>query len=368
MMNRLFGGKGKSPQATNLQTQRTKQIESMKKTNLSVIEIVRDVEYRATISNISGTNINLIITLSPQFPQDKPSVTVQPPLTHPWVDIQMKVVGCPNINNFSMHSDLGVAIQTIVEEFKKTPPRILPHLVGQQFGAPQPPVAPVSGPGYPLYGNPQALYPPVGPPPLPPRAVENGREGPPILSDQDTNASSPAYPVPDIMKAYPELKEKGLFELQELVDNEEKVLDLLQGLPELARFTQDREDISAQCVQLARENLTKQPVVEELKDSVLKKMSELDAIKGEFETHCEHHLTLSDQFHPANIQTNLKVAVMEAEEESEKIADDFLDKKIDIEEFLQTYMQKRTLCHMRKAKEEKLNQIIMASGGPGSQY
>lgn len=38
-------------------------------------------------------------------------------------------------------------------------------------------------------------------------------------------------------------------------------------------------------------------------------------------------MSLSDTFHPTNIQTNMKVALMEAEEESEKIVDDFLNSK-----------------------------------------
>ena len=40
-------------------------------------------------------------TLPPQFPQDAPVVTVEPPVRHPWVDTQMKVTGCANINNVS---------------------------------------------------------------------------------------------------------------------------------------------------------------------------------------------------------------------------------------------------------------------------
>lgn len=50
-------------------------------------------------------------------------------------------------------------------------------------------------------------------------------------------------------------------------------------------------------------------------------------MKSDFEKDSERHLALSEQYHPTNIQTNLKVAVMEADEESEKIAESFLDRK-----------------------------------------
>ena len=39
-------------------------------------------------------------------------------------------------------------------------------------------------------------------------------------------------------------------------------------------------------------------------------------------------MKLSEQYHPSNIQTNLKVAVMEADEESENIAEKFLESKL----------------------------------------
>lgn len=49
-------------------------------------------------------NIHYFFTLSfrnlpPQFPQDKPCITVQPAVRHPWVDVNSKVSNCPNINN-----------------------------------------------------------------------------------------------------------------------------------------------------------------------------------------------------------------------------------------------------------------------------
>lgn len=53
----------------------------------------------------------------------------------------------------------------------------------------------------------------------------------------------------------------------------------------------------------------------------------LESGKQGFERDCERHLSLLDQFSPSNIQTNLKVAVMEAEEETERIAEDFMNSK-----------------------------------------
>ena len=42
-----------------------------------------------------------------------------------------------------------------------------------------------------------------------------------------------------------------------------------------------------------------------------------------YEEDCRRHAELSDQLHPFNIQSNLKVAILQAEEESETVVDDF---------------------------------------------
>ena len=53
-------------------------------------------------------------------------------------------------------------------------------------------------------------------------------------------------------------------------------------------------------------------------------MAMYDELRRGFEAKCDQHMTLSEQFRPSNIQTNLKVAILQAEEESENIMEDFL--------------------------------------------
>lgn len=45
------------------------------------------------------------------------------------------------------------------------------------------------------------------------------------------------------------------------------------------------------------------------------------------------------------LQARLKVAAHEAEEESDNIAEDFLEGKTDIDDFLSSFMEKRTVCN-----------------------
>ncbi|KAH9508254.1 Vacuolar protein sorting-associated protein 37A [Bulinus truncatus] len=360
-MNRIFGGgKLKGQSATNLQNQRAKQIESLKK--IGALEILRDTEYRV-IYQQGSTHLSLLINLPPQFPSEKPVLTVQPAVTHPWVDMQMKVIGCPNINNFSIHSDLGQAVHAVLEEFKKVPPAIVPqHYI---LGSNNPTIGPaVTKPGGALPSYPglnvcpyPGSQPNAIPPPLPPRRP------PAPVGDvgMDQLTLGPIH-LQNLLAEFPALKDMKLHELEELTTDDEKITEMIQKVPDLVKFVQQLENLTPVCVQLAQSNLSKKTEIENLKKLLIVKNTELENLKAEFENHCERHMSLSDMYHPSHIQTNLKVAVMEADEESEIIAERFLEKELDVDEFLKSFMEKRTLCHLRRAKEEKLNQIIISQG------
>lgn len=295
-------------------------------------------------------------SLPPQFPQDPPSVTAQPFLCHPWVDNQAKVVGCPNLQAFSMHSSLAVAVKSIIEEFKRNPPQIMSQApFGTAMPYPSAGVPPTTYPGYNLAGYP-------APPTLP--TMNEGTTVPDSApKTEDSSCSSTGSSnIPDVYTAFPDLKNKSLSELNELLNEEDKILEMIQKLPDVCRIVEERENLSRKCIELARENLTKRPTIDQLKTWVADKHHQFEKTMEEYEQDQDRLLSLSDQFNLTNIQTNLKVALLEAEEESEKMVDDFLSKKIDIDEFRQNFIKARSLCHSRRAKEEKLNQMILHQG------
>lgn len=372
-MNWLLGSKTKAVSTTNLQAQKNKQIDSLRKVNPKIQEIFRDVEYHVPF--VSGnTNVLLRVSLPPQFPQEKPVVTVQPPARHAWVDALSKVTGCPSLNNFSMHSSLGEVIQSIIEEFSKNPPILMPFNINTPQSTPNyviggPAPSPVTSTNmvnmYPHFrqSNPTT----VTPSPKAPLPVTNGSTPAnlpnfPIQQTSQNTEFFSGYKMPDLPASFPSLKNKSIAELNELMNDDEKLFEMLQKMPEVIKIEKERVQMSADCINLAEDNLKKRPITEQLKKSLLKKLDELEVLQNEFEEESERHMSLSDQFHPTSIQSNIKVAVMESEEKSEQIAEDFLEGKIDIEEFKHRFMEERTLCHCRRAKEEKLNQIILASG------
>lgn len=83
-------------------------------------------------------------------------------------------------------------------------------------------------------------------------------------------------------------------------------------------------------------------------------------MKSTFEKKMQRQHELSESCSASALQARLKVAAHEAEEESDNIAEDFLEGKTEIDDFLSSFMEKRTICHCRRAKEEKLQQVITA--------
>lgn len=353
--------KSKLPGSTELQMQRTKQIESLRRGNLNVIETLRDVEYRLNIQT-AGNTLTLIINLPPQFPQDKPSITVQPAVRHPWVDANSKVSNCPSINNFSVHSSLNSAVQSVVDEFRSNPPALVSHV-------PYPASPPARGyPSmFPTTTNIFSIYPSM------PTYTSPSSSTTDLTSSSSQNASSetpqancdtniPDFSQTNVTTTFPDLKDKGRMDMLELLNEEEKVLELIQNMPEVQQVVTEREKQSCKCTELAKENLNKKPVIEDLKHQVSEMMQEFETLRAQFETRQERQCSLMDQFHPGVIQNNLKVAILEAEEESDKIVEDFLDKKLDVEEFTSKFLEKRALYHTRRAKEEKMNQMNINQG------
>nr|XP_042697862.1 vacuolar protein sorting-associated protein 37A isoform X3 [Chrysemys picta bellii] len=280
-MNWLFplskgGGSSSSPAAplpalTSLQQQKQRQIESLRNAHSAIAEIQKDVEYRLPFT-VNNLTININVLLPPQFPQEKPVISVFPPIRHHLMDKQGVYVACPLISN-----------------------------VGQ-----------------------------------------NGF----------------TYKMPDVPDAFPELSELSIPQLTDMNEQEDILLEQFVNLPQLKQIIMDKDDLVKSIEELAKKNLLLEPSLEAKRQTVLDKYEQLTQMKATFEKKMQRQHELSESCSSSALQARLKVAAHEAEEESDTIAEDFLEGKMEIDDFLSSFMEKRTICHCRRAKEEKLQQAI----------
>ncbi|KAM9856538.1 vacuolar protein sorting-associated protein 37A isoform 1-T1 [Aulostomus maculatus] len=382
-MNWLFPlskGSGPLPPLNSLQQQRQRQIESLKAAHPSLAEIQKDVEYRIPFT-VNNSTITVNILLPPQFPQEKPVVSVYPPVGHHLVDSNNgTVITSPLVANFGMHSDLGKVIQSLLDEFWKSPPALMstgpsgfPYSMYKPSGiTPYPTQAFHYGPRH--VG--QSQTPPPGPAPAPSPAhpgVDNVH-GPPRapapyglitdlplpvpIADSQAGLNGHIYKMPEIPESFPELCDLSLTELSDMSENEDVLLKFFVSLPQLKQITDDKEELVTNIVAMAKKNLQMEPQLEGKRQEMLYKFEQLTQMKSAFEIKMQRQHELSESCSLSTLQARLKVAAHQAEEESEDTAENFLEGRTDIDEFLTSFMEKRTLCHSRRAKEEKLQQSI----------
>lgn len=385
-MNWLFPlskGSGPLPPINSLQQQRQRQIESLKAAHPSLAEIQKDVEYRIPFT-VNNSTITVNVLLPPQFPQEKPVVSVYPPVGHHLVDGNNgTMITSPLIANFGMHSDLGKVIQSLLDEFWKSPPALMssgpsgfPYGMYKPSGmAPYPTQAYHYGPRH--VGPSQTPPPAHAPAPPPPSMPHPGVDGvhglprapapyglltdlplPVPTADSQAGLNGHMYKMPEIPESFPELSDLNLTQLSNLSENEDVLLELFVSLPQLKQITNDKEELVTSIVAMAKRNLQMEPQLEGRRQEMLYKYEQLTQMKSAFETKMQRQHELSESCSLSTLQARLKVAAHQAEEESEETAENFLEGRTDIDEFLTSFMEKRTLCHSRRAKEEKLQQSI----------
>ncbi|XP_072318585.1 vacuolar protein sorting-associated protein 37A isoform X2 [Eucyclogobius newberryi] len=381
-MNWLFPlskGSGPLPPLNSLQQQRQRQIDSLKAAHPSLAEIQKDVEYRIPFT-VNNSTINVNILLPPQFPQEKPMVSVYPPVGHHLVDGNNgTIVTSPLITNFGMHSDLGKVIQSLLDEFWNSPPALMssgpsgfPFMYKPSGMAPYPTQGFHYGPRH--IGPGQAPPAPAptshstsdsvhGPPRAPPQCGFIPDLPMPVpTGDVQVGLNGHLYKMPDIPEAFPELCDKNLTQLSDMTENEDVLLEFFVSLPQLKQVASDKEDLVTSIVNMAKKNLHIEPQLEGKRQEMLCKYEQLTQMKSAFESKMQRQHELSESCSLSTLQARLKVAAHQAEEESEETAENFLEGRTDIDEFLTSFMEKRTLCHSRRAKEEKLQQSINALG------
>lgn len=375
----LSKGSGPIPPPNSLQQQRQRQIDSLKTAHSSIAEIQKDVEYRIPLT-VNNSTISVNILLPPQFPQEKPVVSVYPPVGHHLVDSNNgTVVTSPLLSNFGMHSDLGKVIQSILDEFWKSPPALMSGTTGFPFMhkpsgmPPYPPQTFQFVPSFPTQDGPPRS---MGPPPMPLAGVEAPAARPaapayglvtdlpvPVpTSDSQLGVNGHMYKMPEIPESFGELSDLNLSQLKGMSEREDVLLEFFVSLPQLKQVTCDKEELVNNIVAMAKMNLQLEPRLEGKRQEMLFKYEQLTQMKANFETKMQRQHELSESCSLSALQARLKVAAHQAEEESEETAESFLEGKTDIDDFLANFMEKRMLCHCRRAKEEKLQQSISTHG------
>lgn len=174
---------------------------------------------------------------------------------------------------------------------------------------------------------------------------------------------------PDIPAALGLLTHLNNDELKELLNNDGKFEDIVKDIKQFKDFETEKEMLMASNRSLAEFNLSKQPELEETKH-MLKELSEkgnelCSIVKDQLDV-------LRDKSGEMAADTALdllQAAAAEIEEESEGIAEKFLAGDMEVDDFLEQFLVRRKLMHLRKVKVDKMREVTKklraTASGPG---
>lgn len=147
-------------------------------------------------------------------------------------------------------------------------------------------------------------------------------------------------------------------ELKKLLNDDDRLEGMIKDLQQVKNYESDRETVLASNKSLAEYNLSQEPVLEQLKVQLRRQFDELKSYKKRVEAKKK---TLDELTNEMSLDTTLallQTAAAEAEEESEVISESFLSGEIGVDAFLETYLSKKKLSHLRRVKVEKMVELL----------
>eukprot|EP01027_Heterolobosea_sp_BB2_P010378 GEZU01015233.1.p1 GENE.GEZU01015233.1~~GEZU01015233.1.p1 ORF type:complete len:252 (+),score=75.32 GEZU01015233.1:506-1261(+) len=240
-----------------------------------------------------------------------------------------------------------------------------PQVSPQPYGAMQPQPGVVGrppAPGQPVYpGQPGAMgYPAAGyqPPQPGQQGYYPGMPGAQGVTQQKQPPPPPKHkthtPMPVIPAVFPELNDKSVEELKDLIENKQAFEDFVNNLEWAKNVTQLLNDLKKGNVALAEQNLSQEQRINELKAEIASLQEQVGKQRAVFDQKAARQQEILQQYTPRVLLDKLNIATSQAEVESDEISSRFIEgDSMDINEFIKAYLEKRSLYYLRKAKKER---------------
>ncbi|KAM6308759.1 vacuolar protein sorting-associated protein 37C [Aegotheles albertisi] len=158
------------------------------------------------------------------------------------------------------------------------------------------------------------------------------------------------------------LRNRTAEELRELQENTEEIERLALESQEVQELQLEREMALAANRSLAEQNLKFQGPLESGRADLSRKYEELQRLAER----CKEQKAKLEKFvaaaHPQTLLDLLQVESQKIEEESENMAEKFLESEVPLETFLEQFSVMRKLSHLRRVRVEKLQELLRKSG------
>ncbi|GAB2272255.1 hypothetical protein Dimus_007075 [Dionaea muscipula] len=144
------------------------------------------------------------------------------------------------------------------------------------------------------------------------------------------------------------LKDKSVGELRKLLADKEAYNSFLLSLDQVRTQLSVGDELRKETLQLARQNLEKEPQIMELRNQCrIIRTSELAAAEERLNELQRQKEEIQRCYSPASLLQKLQDAINETEEESESLHRQLLDREIELGAFVQKYKKLQTTYHRR---------------------
>ncbi|KAF2362619.1 Modifier of rudimentary Modr [Trinorchestia longiramus] len=164
----------------------------------------------------------------------------------------------------------------------------------------------------------------------------------------DKNSSYISAPIPA------EVAQLKLEELEELAECEDLLEEFVMKHPQLSVLTDMCDKLTLENKALAQHNLELSRSYEAARDQTLQRVETMTSLHHDFRNLTRRSQALAQKLQHSVLKENMSIAAAESEEQSEAIAEKFLNKELDVDSFLKTYLDKRIETHLRKFKGDRL--------------
>lgn len=176
-------------------------------------------------------------------------------------------------------------------------------------------------------------------------------------SDPDMQIHAPKL-TPNDQEALILIQNCNKQELQEFLDNDNKCTDLINDLPQVKRIQTDKEMTIVKNKSMAEYNMSIEPKLISIKAQIAAMYEEANKLKTELAKDKSKLDTVRGELSLDVMNIMLQTEAAKSEEESEKIADNFCEKKMSVDDFLETFVAARTVSHLRQIKSQKMIELV----------
>lgn len=158
----------------------------------------------------------------------------------------------------------------------------------------------------------------------------------------------------------PNLSTLSLDELKQLDTDPEFFDDFIEEMSVVQQLNEELDSMINQVEIIARENESKEVHLVELKRKLSDDVTTLKNLGEKCDQLNKKYLRKSEEYEPQHIRELLQIAASDADVDCERHVELFLNGKIDVQTFLQSYTHSKKISSERKVKEERLTQQLEA--------